>query len=87
VALPIPQMKCKRARCRRLSTAHPTTGVYMGKPMRGHALMQAIARVSRVFKDKPGGLAVDYLGLADELKSALKTCAESGGDGELFLSD
>ena len=45
--------------------------MYVDKPMRGHGLMQAIARVNRVFKDKPGGLIVDYLGLADELKQAL----------------
>jgi type I restriction enzyme, R subunit len=42
--------------------------MYVNKPMRGHGLMQAIARVNRVFTDKPGGLVVDYLGLADELK-------------------
>ncbi len=42
--------------------------MYVDKPMRGHGLMQAIARVNRVFKDKPGGLIVDYLGLAHELK-------------------
>ena len=42
--------------------------MYVDKPMRGHGLMQAIARVNRVFKDKPGGLVVDYLGLAHELK-------------------
>ena len=42
--------------------------MYVDKPMRGHGLMQAIARLNRVFKDKPGGLVVDYLGLADELK-------------------
>ncbi len=47
--------------------------MYVDKPMRGHGLMQAIARVNRVFKDKPGGLVVDYLGLADELKKALAT--------------
>src|SRR5690242_12867332 len=52
------------------------------KPMRGHGLMQAIARVNRVFRDKPGGLVVDYLGLADELKKALATYTESGGKGE-----
>jgi type I restriction enzyme R subunit len=45
--------------------------MYVDKPMRGHGLMQAIARVNRVFKDKPGGLIVDYLGLADQLKLAL----------------
>jgi type I restriction enzyme R subunit len=53
--------------------------MYVDKPMRGHGLMQAIARVNRVFKDKPGGLVVDYLGLADELKQALATYTESGG--------
>src|SRR5690606_38641110 len=46
--------------------------MYIDKPMRGHGLMQAIARVNRVFKDKPGGLVVDYLGLAQELKQALE---------------
>ena len=45
--------------------------LYVDKPMRGHGLMQAIARVNRVFKDKPGGLVVDYLGLANELRQAL----------------
>ena len=55
--------------------------MYVDKPMRGHGLMQAIARVNRVFKDKPGGLVVDYLGLADELKQALATYTESGGHG------
>ena len=49
--------------------------------MRGHGLMQAIARVNRVFRDKPGGLVVDYLGLAHELKQALATYTESGGTG------
>src|SRR5262249_53002307 len=53
--------------------------MYVDKPMRGHGLMQAIARVNRVFKDKPGGLVVDYLGLAHELKAALATYTESGG--------
>jgi type I restriction enzyme, R subunit len=53
--------------------------MYLDKPMRGHGLMQAIARVNRVFKDKPGGLVVDYLGLAHELKAALATYTESGG--------
>ena len=53
--------------------------MYVDKPMRGHGLMQAIARVNRVFKDKPGGLVVDYLGLAHELKRALATYTESGG--------
>ena len=52
--------------------------MYVDKPMRGHGLMQAIARVNRVFKDKPGGLVVDYLGLAQDLKQALATYTESG---------
>jgi type I restriction enzyme R subunit len=55
--------------------------MYVDKPMRGHGLMQAIARVNRVFRDKPGGLVVDYLGLAHELKAALATYTESGGIG------
>ena len=55
--------------------------MYVDKPMRGHGLMQTIARVNRVFKDKPGGLVVDYLGLAHELKSALATYTQSGGQG------
>ena len=59
--------------------------MYVDKPMRGHGLMQAIARVNRVFKDKPGGLVVDYLGLAHELKRALATYTESGGTGETAL--
>ncbi len=56
--------------------------MYADKPMQGHGLMQAIARVNRVFRDKPGGLVVDYLGLADQLKNALATYTESGGKGE-----
>jgi type I restriction enzyme, R subunit len=59
--------------------------MYIDKPMRGHGLMQAIARVNRVFKDKPGGLVVDYLGLAHELKQALATYTESGGTGRTAL--
>ncbi len=59
--------------------------MYVDKPMRGHGLMQAIARVNRVFKDKPGGLVVDYLGLAHELKNALATYTESGGTGRTAL--
>jgi type I restriction enzyme R subunit len=55
--------------------------MYVDKPMRGHGLMQAIARVNRVFRDKPGGLIVDYLGLADQLKYALAIYTESGGQG------
>ncbi len=56
--------------------------MYIDKPMQGHGLMQAIARVNRVFRDKPGGLIVDYLGLADQLKQALRTYTESGGSGQ-----
>ncbi len=56
--------------------------MYIDKPMRGHGLMQAIARVNRVFKDKPGGLIVDYLGIADDLKRALSEYTESGGKGK-----
>jgi len=56
--------------------------MYVDKPMRGHGLMQAIARVNRVFRDKPGGLVVDYLGLADELRKALAAYTESGGTGQ-----
>jgi type I restriction enzyme R subunit len=56
--------------------------MYLDKPMQGHNLMQAIARVNRAFRDKPGGLVVDYLGLADQLKKALRTYTESGGHGE-----
>jgi type I restriction enzyme R subunit len=56
--------------------------LYVDKPMQGHSLMQAIARVNRVFRDKPGGLVVDYLGLADQLKRALKDYTESGGEGD-----
>ena len=59
--------------------------MYVDKPMRGHGLMQAIARVNRVFKDKPGGLVVDYLGLAHELKRALATYTDSGGTGKTAL--
>ena len=55
--------------------------MYADKPMRGHGLMQAIARVNRVFRDKPGGLVVDYLGLGDQLKHALATYTQSGGKG------
>ncbi len=58
------------------------TTMYIDKPMRGHGLMQAIARVNRVFQDKPGGLVVDYLGIADQLKAAMATYTESGGKGK-----
>ncbi len=59
--------------------------MYVDKPMHGHGLMQAIARVNRVFKDKPGGLVVDYLGLADELRKAMATYTESGGTGKTAI--
>jgi type I restriction enzyme R subunit len=55
--------------------------MYVDKPMRGHGLMQAIARVNRVFRDKPGGLVVDYLGLADQLRKAMAAYTENGGRG------
>ena len=56
--------------------------MYIDKPMKGHTLMQAIARVNRVYKDKEGGLIVDYLGIASDLKEALSFYAESGGKGD-----
>ncbi len=59
--------------------------MYLDKPMRGHGLMQAIARVNRVFRDKPGGLVVDYLGLANDLRRALATYTESGGTGRAAI--
>ena len=59
--------------------------MYVDKPMEGHGLMQAISRVNRVFKDKPGGLIVDYLGIADSLKRALATYAQSGGKGKTAI--
>jgi len=55
--------------------------LYVDKPMKGHNLMQAIARVNRVFKDKPGGLIVDFIGIAPDLKRALAVYTESGGKG------
>jgi type I restriction enzyme, R subunit len=55
--------------------------MYVDKPMHGHGLMQAIARVNRVFKDKPGGLVVDYIGIGAELKSALRTYTDAKGKG------
>lgn len=58
--------------------------IYIDKPMRGHSLMQAIARVNRVFKQKPGGLVVDYIGIGHELKAALAEYTDSGGEGDLF---
>jgi type I restriction enzyme R subunit len=59
--------------------------MYLDKPMRAHGLIQAIARVNRVFRDKPGGLVVDYLGLAHELEEALATYTESGGTGRTAI--
>lgn len=59
--------------------------MYVDKPMRGVGLMQAIARVNRVFRDKPGGLVVDYLGLSYELKQAIATYTESGGTGKTAI--
>ncbi|MFH0734688.1 MAG: type I restriction endonuclease subunit R [bacterium] len=59
--------------------------MYVDKPMRGHSLMQAIARVNRVYKDKPGGLIVDYIGIAADLKKALVTYTVSGGMGHPVL--
>ncbi|MEQ9278063.1 MAG: type I restriction endonuclease subunit R [Balneola sp.] len=59
--------------------------MYIDKPMRGHNLMQAIARVNRVFRDKQGGLVVDYIGIANELKQALKTYTDSKGKGSPTL--
>lgn len=56
--------------------------MYIDKPMRGHNLMQAIARVNRVFRDKPGGLVVDYLGIASDLKKALSFYSDAGGKGD-----
>ena len=60
--------------------------MYIDKPMRGHNLMQAIARVNRVFKDKPGGLVVDYIGIANELKLALKTYTDANGKGDATVN-
>jgi type I restriction enzyme R subunit len=59
--------------------------MYVDKPMRGHGLLQAIARVNRVFRDKPGGLVVDYIGLANELREALTTYTASGGTGRTAI--
>ena len=60
--------------------------MYVDKPMRGHGLMQAITRVNRVFKDKPGGLVVDYLGLANNIREATITFTESGGTGRVTIN-
>jgi type I restriction enzyme R subunit len=61
--------------------------MYVDKPMKGHSLVQAIARVNRVFKTKAGGLVVDYFGIADDLKRALATYIDSGGTGEPVLDE
>lgn len=61
----------------------PLHTIYLDKPMRGHTLMQAIARVNRVFRDKPGGLVVDYIGIANELKRALKEYSDAGAGGQM----
>ncbi len=60
----------------------PLHTMYIDKPMKGHNLMQAIARVNRVYKDKPAGLVVDYLGIASDLKKALSFYSDSGGKGD-----
>lgn len=59
--------------------------MYIDKPMQGHGLMQAISRVNRVFKDKPGGLIVDYIGIADNLAAAVGKYTRSGGRGEVYI--
>src|SRR6185436_21128593 len=56
--------------------------LYIDKPMRGHSIIQAISRVNRVFRDKPHGLIVDYIGIGDELREATNTYASGGGGGE-----
>lgn len=60
--------------------------LYIDKSMKGHNLMQAIARVNRVYKDKPSGLVVDYLGIASDLKKALSFYSESGGKGDIITT-
>lgn len=64
----------------------PAHTMYLDKPLAGHNLMQAIARVNRVYGDKPGGLIVDMLGLADQLADALATYTQAGGTGEAVAS-
>ena len=63
--------------------APPLHTLYIDKKMQGAALMQAIARVNRVYKDKPGGLIVDYIGIGQDLRKAMQTYVESGGEGEV----
>src|SRR5206468_8414779 len=55
--------------------------LYVDKPMKGHTLMQAIARVNRIFSNKPGGLVVDFIGIGDQLKEAAKKYTQGGGAG------
>jgi len=64
----------------------PLHTMYIDKPMKGHTLMQAIARVNRVFRDKPGGLVVDYIGLGEELRQAIANYTESGGTGKTAIN-
>jgi type I restriction enzyme, R subunit len=59
----------------------PLHTMYLDKPLAGHSLMQAIARVNRVFGDKPGGVVVDFLGVADQLRDAIQTYTRAGGEG------
>jgi len=63
--------------------APPLHTLYIDKKMQGAALMQAIARVNRVYKDKPGGLIVDYIGIGQDLRKAMQIYVESGGEGEV----
>jgi type I restriction enzyme R subunit len=60
--------------------------MFIDKPLKSHNLMQAIVRINRVFFEKTGGLIVDYLGLAAELKKALAFYSNSGGKGDLTLN-
>ncbi len=60
----------------------PLHTMYLDKPLAGHNLMQAIARVNRVFGDKPGGVVVDFLGIADQLRDAIQTYTQAGGEGK-----
>lgn len=62
--------------------APPVHTLYVDKPMKGHGLMQAIARTNRIWKDKPGGLVVDYIGIGEELKQAIKTYTRDSGSSK-----
>lgn len=64
----------------------PLHTLYIDKPIHGHNLMQAIARVNRVYKDKTGGLVVDYLGIASDLKKALSFYSDAGGKGDPLIT-